>query len=125
MSNSAPVATVFVDFKSAFDQLWFDGCLGKLSRMGIPVTYINWIRACLSDRRAIIEVQDKRSGWFTINRGGPQCTSSIRRRTIRRKQFVANNSSQNNSSHEQFVAEQFVAFCSSVYIRCNEFLSYI
>ena len=30
MSNSVPVATVFVDFKSTFDQLWFDGCLGKL-----------------------------------------------------------------------------------------------
>ena len=45
MSNSAQVATVFVGFKSAFDQLWFDGCLGKLSRMGIPLTFINWIRA--------------------------------------------------------------------------------
>ena len=56
MSNSAPVATVFIDFKSAFDQLWFDGCLGKLSRMGIPLAYINWIRAWLSGRRAIIEV---------------------------------------------------------------------
>ena len=75
ISNSAPVATVFVDFKSAFDQLWFEGCLGKLSRMGIPTAYINWIRAWLSDRRAIIEVQGKRSRWFTINRGGPQGSS--------------------------------------------------
>ena len=41
MSNSALVATVLVDFKSAFDQLWFDVCLGKLSRMGIPTAYIN------------------------------------------------------------------------------------
>ena len=45
MSNSSPVATVFVDFKSAFDQLWSDGCLGKLTRIGIPLAYVNWIRA--------------------------------------------------------------------------------
>ena len=75
MSNSSPVATVFVDFKSAFDQLWFDGCLGKLERMGIPKAYINWIKAWLTDRRAIIEVQGKRSRWITINRGGPQGSS--------------------------------------------------
>jgi hypothetical protein len=36
MSNSSPMATVFVDFKSAFDQLWFEGYLGKLIRIGIP-----------------------------------------------------------------------------------------
>jgi len=36
MSNSSPVATIFVDFKSAFDQLWVEGCLGKLRSLGIP-----------------------------------------------------------------------------------------
>jgi hypothetical protein len=61
MSNSSPVAMLFVDFKSAFDQLWFEGCLGKLARMGISQAYINWTRTWLSDRRAIIEVQGKRA----------------------------------------------------------------
>ncbi|UJR07404.1 hypothetical protein I4U23_011690 [Adineta vaga] len=28
MANSSPVATIFVDFKAAFDQLWFEGCIG-------------------------------------------------------------------------------------------------
>lgn len=72
MANSAPVATVFVDFKSAFDQLWFEGCLGKLGKMGIPRAYVDWIRAWLTGRRAVIEVQGKRSRWFPIERGGPQ-----------------------------------------------------
>lgn len=72
MSNSSPVGTVFVDFKSAFDQLWFDGCLGKLGRMGIPRTYIKWIQAWLLGRRAVIEIEGKRSRWFSIFRGGPQ-----------------------------------------------------
>ena len=72
MANSAPVATIFVDFKSAFDQLWFDGCLGKLARMGIPDAYIDWIRAWLIGRKAVIEIQGRRSRWITIHRGGPQ-----------------------------------------------------
>ena len=29
MSNSSPVCTMFVDFRKAFDQLWFLGCIGK------------------------------------------------------------------------------------------------
>ena len=72
MINSAPVATVFVDFKSAFDQLWFEGCLGKLLRMGIPQAYVNWIRAWLMDRRVLIEIEGKRSKWISVHRGGPQ-----------------------------------------------------
>ncbi|CAF3816667.1 unnamed protein product [Rotaria sp. Silwood1] len=75
MSNSSPVATVFVDFKSAFDQLWFEGCLGKLIRMGIPSMYVKWIQAWLNDRQATIEIQGKRSRWININRGGPQGSS--------------------------------------------------
>ena len=75
MSNSSPVATVFVDFKSAFDQLWFEGCLGKLIKMGIPLAYVKWIGVWLKDRRGIIEIQGKRSRWFGILRGGPQGSS--------------------------------------------------
>ena len=61
MANSSPVATVFVDFKSAFDQLWFKGCIGKLSRLGIPHAYVKWIQIWLCERKASFEVQDKRS----------------------------------------------------------------
>ncbi|CAF4520684.1 unnamed protein product [Rotaria sp. Silwood2] len=75
MSNSSSTATVFVDFKSAFDQLWFEGCLGKLTRMGIPTAYVNWIRAWLNDRKAVIEVKGKRSRWIKIHRGCPQGSS--------------------------------------------------
>jgi len=59
MSNSSPVATVFVDFKTAFDQLWFEGCLGKLMRIGIPVTFIKWIHVWLKARQGTIEMQGK------------------------------------------------------------------
>ena len=72
MANSCPVATVFVDFKTAFDQLWFEGCLGKLRQMGVPKSYIRWIDSWLRNRRVFIEINRKRSRWFSIFRGGPQ-----------------------------------------------------
>ena len=75
MANSSPVCTVFVDFKSAFDQLWFEGCVGKLARMGIPAAYVAWIKSWLYDRRGYIDMQGHRSRWFPIRRGGPQGSS--------------------------------------------------
>ncbi|CAF2848038.1 unnamed protein product [Rotaria sp. Silwood2] len=75
MANSSPVATVFVDFKSAFDQLWFEGCIGKLLRLGVPQAYVKWIQTWLCGRKASIEMQGKRSRWIEIKRGGPQGSS--------------------------------------------------
>jgi len=72
MANSSPVATIFVDFKAAFDQLWFEGCLGKLKRMGLPKDYLCWINTWLTGRRAYIEIAGKKSRWFNILKGGPQ-----------------------------------------------------
>ncbi|CAF3942514.1 unnamed protein product, partial [Rotaria sp. Silwood1] len=43
--------------------------------MGIPTAYCNWIREWLNNRKAVIEIQDKRSRWIKINRGCPQGSS--------------------------------------------------
>ncbi|CAF3913491.1 unnamed protein product [Rotaria sp. Silwood2] len=72
MSNSSPICTIFVDFRTAFDQLWFAGCIGKLHRLGIPPAYLNWIYAWLLDRRGFIEINETRSRWFNIDKGCPQ-----------------------------------------------------
>ncbi|CAF1525178.1 unnamed protein product [Rotaria magnacalcarata] len=72
MANSAPVCTILIDFRSAFDQLWYTGCIGKLRRLGVPLAYLNWIEAWLCNRRAFIEVNGNRSRWFNIGKGGPQ-----------------------------------------------------
>jgi len=61
MSNSSPVATIFVDFKSAFDMLWHDGCVGKLRQMGILRAYTKWIKAWLGNRRGYIEIKGVKS----------------------------------------------------------------
>ncbi|CAF1265947.1 unnamed protein product [Adineta ricciae] len=72
MSNSSPVCTIFIDFRSAFDQLWHHGCIGKLRRLGIPISFLNWIEAWLLNRRGFIEIGGRKSRWFSIQKGGPQ-----------------------------------------------------
>jgi hypothetical protein len=72
MVNSAPVCTIFIDFRSAFDQLWHSGCIGKLRRLGIPPSYLKWIEAWLLHRRCFIEMFGCKSRWFSIEKGGPQ-----------------------------------------------------
>lgn len=72
MANSAPVCTIFLDFRSAFDQIWHEGCIGKLLRLGIPPSYVRWIEAWLLNRRGFIEIQNHKSRWFSIEKGGPQ-----------------------------------------------------
>ena len=72
MANSSPACTIFIDFRSAFDQLWHEGCLGKLKRLGIPSSYLKWIEAWLLDRRCFIEINCNKSRWFSTAKGGPQ-----------------------------------------------------
>ena len=72
MSASAPVATVFVDFKQAFDQLWWTDRLGKLSWLCIPKTYVSWIESWLKHRLCFMEMNDKCSKTFPIFKSGPQ-----------------------------------------------------
>lgn len=68
MSNSAPVVSFFIDFKSAFDQLWFSGCVNKLKNLGLPRSFYRWIEAWLINRRCFIEIDSRKSRWFDIKK---------------------------------------------------------
>ena len=53
-------------------RIWFTGCIGKLRRLGIPPRYLAWIEAWLLNRRGFIEINGRKSRWFSIEKGGPQ-----------------------------------------------------
>jgi hypothetical protein len=72
LANSSPTSTIFIDFKCAFDMLWHDGCIGKFRNMGIPLSFIKWIKVWLENRRGYIEIKNFKSRWFSIAKGGPQ-----------------------------------------------------
>ena len=55
--------TIFFDFKSAFDMLWHNGCIGKFRQMVIPIYFTNWIKAWLENRRGYIDYNKTEYLW--------------------------------------------------------------
>jgi hypothetical protein len=61
MSNGSPVATIFVNFWSVLDHLWVEECIGKLRRLGMLKSFLNWINVWRIDRRAFVEIKEEKS----------------------------------------------------------------
>ncbi|KAH7725652.1 endonuclease and reverse transcriptase-like protein [Aphelenchoides avenae] len=55
-AKKPPKRTVMtlVDFSRAFDRVWRTGLYHKMLEKGVPLCLIQWIRAFLSDRRALL-----------------------------------------------------------------------
>lgn len=61
-----------IDFSRAFDKVWIDGLITKLIDQGLPLCYIKWIRAYLSDRTAKVRFENKTSQTKRFKSGVPQ-----------------------------------------------------
>lgn len=72
LTVNTATAAVFVDFKTAFNQLWTKGLWIKLRRLNCPPFIIAWLRNYLSERSAYIEIKDTRSRCFPLFKGVPQ-----------------------------------------------------
>ena len=72
LSKNTASAGLFVDFKSAFNQLWFQGLWVKLLRLDCPLNLVAWLRNYLTGRSARIEIKGVSSGLFPLLRGVPQ-----------------------------------------------------
>ncbi|CAF3356947.1 unnamed protein product [Rotaria sp. Silwood2] len=71
ITNTA-AAVLFVDFKSAFNQMWFKGLWVKLQQLNCPKYIIAWLRNYLTGRSAYIEIKGHRSNCFSLHKGVPQ-----------------------------------------------------
>ena len=71
ITNTA-TAGLFIDYKAAFNQLWFQGLWVKLKRLNCPLQYIMWLKAYLQDRSAFIEMKGTNSKEFPLHKGVPQ-----------------------------------------------------
>jgi hypothetical protein len=65
-------AALFMDFKAAFNQLWYNGLWLKLNRLGCPTHLIAWLRQYLRGRSTYIEIKGDRSETFDLHKGVPQ-----------------------------------------------------
>ena len=62
---------VFIDIEKAYDMLWKEGLLVKLSKIGIDGQMFNWIKHLLSDRTFQVKIGNSLSDIFTLQFGTP------------------------------------------------------
>ncbi|CAF1291260.1 unnamed protein product [Adineta ricciae] len=65
-------AALFVDFSSAFNQLWFNGLWLKLTKLNCPLYLMQWLRHYLKERKAYIGIEETSSITFNLSKGVPQ-----------------------------------------------------
>ena len=72
LSMNTAAAGLFIDYKSAFNQLWFQGLWLKLKRLECPLNLIAWLRHYLTGRSAYIDINGSCSAQFPLLKGVPQ-----------------------------------------------------
>ena len=72
-----PTTGIFLDVEKAFDQVWFDGLLFKLTSMGLNRKLIRWISNFLHQRKLIISINNQLSDPITPIHGVPQGSPSL------------------------------------------------
>ena len=72
LALNTATAAVFIDFKTAFNQLWIKGLWVKLKRLNCPLHLIAWLRNYLTGRSAYIEIKSTLSDHFSLFKGVPQ-----------------------------------------------------
>ena len=63
--KSHPTTGIFLDVENAFDQVWYDSLLFKLTLMGLKRTFIKWISNFLNQRKLAISINDQLSNPIT------------------------------------------------------------
>ena len=72
LAKNTAAAALFVDFRTAFNQLWFDGLWVKLHHLHCPMQLIAWLRHYLKGRSAYIDIKNESSSLFNLSKGVPQ-----------------------------------------------------
>ncbi|CAF2899348.1 unnamed protein product, partial [Rotaria sp. Silwood2] len=72
LQKNTAAAALFVDFRTAFNQLWFHGLWLKLVKLQCPLYLISWLRHYLKGRKAFIDIKNTESSMFNLSKGVPQ-----------------------------------------------------
>ena len=67
-----PALTIFVDFLSAFDRMWYPALIKNLHELGMPLSLLKWIHSWLRDRFLYISFGDANSRTIQMHVGAPQ-----------------------------------------------------
>ena len=72
VDSGKEVRVVFCDISKAFDRVWHQGLLHKLSSLGITGNLLKWFSSYLSNRRQRVVLNGTCSGWANVKAGVPQ-----------------------------------------------------
>jgi hypothetical protein len=67
-----PALTIFVDFLSAFDNMWHPALIRTLKELEMPLPLLKWIHSWLRNRYLYISYGDEASRTIEMNVGAPQ-----------------------------------------------------
>ena len=63
---------LFLDLSSAFEKVWHNGLLAKLSQVGVEGSFYDLLSSYLTDRRQVVVVDGQKSETLEIKAGVPQ-----------------------------------------------------
>ena len=63
---------LFLDVSAAFDKVWHNGLLAKLSQIGVEGSFYDTLSSYLSDRRQVVVVEGEKSDILPVKAGVPQ-----------------------------------------------------
>ena len=69
--GSRTILTI-IDFSKPFDSVWHPTLFHKLISVGLPPCFARWTHSFLSDRRACMIYQNRKSRFYRVPRGVPQ-----------------------------------------------------
>ena len=63
---------LFLDVSAAFDKVWHNGLLAKLSQIGVEGSFLDTLSSYLTDRRQVVVVNGEKSDVLDVKAGVPQ-----------------------------------------------------
>ena len=63
---------IFLDVSAAFDKVWHNGLLAKLSQVGVEGSFLDTVRSYLAGRQQVVVVDGVKSDVLDVKVGVPQ-----------------------------------------------------
>ena len=70
--NSKITQGLFLDVSAAFDKVWHNGLIAKLSQIGVEGNFLDTISTYLSGRKQVVVVDGVKSDILNVEAGVPQ-----------------------------------------------------
>lgn len=71
-NNDLSTGMVCLDVEKAFDSVWHNGLIFKMSEIGFPIHILKIVQSFLCDRKSFVQINNSKSQEFHVRAGVPQ-----------------------------------------------------